>query len=147
MYLIYLKQDLTIEAISKNFKALLKDELQSLKKCFFLSMVDSEVPDQLVEDLYDSLDKGLIYSTSIKINVIKTPKWFEVSIAPRFQEGKNVGFQASLKELSEDEITTTTRVYNKIAHGEMSMKQGWPVQNNHLEMISCNAQHWDTRIK
>ena len=147
MYIIYLNKDLTIEAVSKNFKALMRDEVRSLKKCFFLSMVDSEVPDQLVEDLYDCLDKGLIYSTSIKINVIKTPKWFEVSISPRFQEGKNVGFQASLKALSDNDITTTTRVYSKITQGEMCMKQGWPVQNTPLNMVSWDAQNWNARIK
>lgn len=147
MYIIYLNKDLTIEAVSENFKLLMTDKQRSLKKCFFLSMVGSEVPDQLTEDLYDSLEKGLIYSTSIKINVLKTPRWFDVSIAPRFQDGKNVGFQASLKELSENDIPTTTRVYNKISQGEMSMKQGWPFPNTQLNSVNDSSQNWNPRIK
>ena len=35
MYIIHLKKDLTIEAMSKSFKALFSDEGMSLEDCFF----------------------------------------------------------------------------------------------------------------
>ena len=108
-------------------------------------MIDREVPDQLVEDLYDSLDKGLVYSTSIKINVFQVPKWLEVSIAPRFQRGKDIGYQATLRELSEKDIETTKRVYGKITNGEMNMKQGWPVQNTSLNKVNSSSPKWYSR--
>ncbi|WEJ61842.1 hypothetical protein [Thiomicrorhabdus lithotrophica] len=146
MLLINLNKDLTIDAVSKNFKVLMRDQARSLKSCFFLSMVDCEVPDQLAEDLYDSLKKGLVYNVTLKVNVLANPDWFDVSISPRFEGGNNVGYQAVLQHITASDIDTTASVYSKISQGEMSMKQGWPVQNNHSNQ-AVSMERWDCRVK
>jgi len=146
MLLINLNKDLTIDAVSKNFKVLMRDQARSLKSCFFLSMVDCEVPDQLAEDLYDSLEKGLVYNVTLKVNVLVNPDWFYVSISPRFEGGNNVGYQAVLQHVTASDIDTTASVYIKISQGEMSMKQGWPVQNNQSNQ-AVSMERWDCRVK
>jgi len=143
MLLINLNKDLTIDAVSKAFKVLMNDPLRSLKNCFFLSMVDCEVPDQLAEDLYDSLEKGLVYNITLKVNVLANPDWFDVSISPRFLNGNNVGYQAVLQCVKTSDIKTTTVVYSKISQGIMAMKQGWPVQN----IQDVSMERWDCRVK
>jgi hypothetical protein len=143
MLIINLNKDLTIDAVSKAFKVLMNDPHRSLKNCFFLSMVDCEVPDQLSEDLYDSLEKGLVYNITLKVNVLANPDWFDVSISPRFINGNNVGYQAVLQCVKTSDIHTTTVVYSKISQGIMAMKQGWPVQNNQ----DVPMERWDRRVK
>ena len=146
MLLINLNKDLTIDAVSKNFKILMSDQFRSLKNCFFLSMVDCEVPDQLAEDLYDSLGKGLVYNITLKVNVLANPDWFDVSISPRFDGGKNVGYQALLQHVKPSDINATASVYSKISQGEMAMKQGWPVQKNQANH-EISMERWDCRVK
>ena len=146
MLLINLNKDLTIDAVSKNFKILMSDKFRSLKNCFFLSMVDCEVPDQLAEDLYDSLGKGLVYNITLKVNVLANPDWFDVSISPRFEGGNNVGYQAVLQHVKASDINATASVYSKISQGEMAMKQGWPVQNNQANQ-EFSMERWDCRVK
>ena len=146
MLLINLNKDLTIDAVSKNFKILMSDKFRSLKNCFFLSMVDCEVPDQLAEDLYDSLGKGLVYNIILKVNVLANPDWFDVSISPRFEGGNNVGYQAVLHHVKASDINATASVYSKISQGEMAMKQGWPVQRNQTNQ-EFSMERWDCRVK
>ena len=146
MLLINLNKDLTIDAVSKNFKILMSDQFRSLKNCFFLSMVDCEVPDQLAEDLYDSLGKGLVYNITLKVNVLANPDWFDVSISPRFEDGNNVGYQAVLQHVKASDINATASVYSKISQGEMAMKQGWPVQKNQVNH-EVSMERWDCRVK
>lgn len=146
MLLIHLNKDLTIVAVSKSFKVLMSDQKRSLKNCFFLSMVDCEVPDQLAEDLYDSLDKGLIYNVTLKVNVLASPDWFDVSISPRFDGGDHIGYQAVLKHVKESDINATSSVYSKISQGKMAMKQGWPVEKNQANH-EISMERWDSRVK
>jgi len=145
MYVINLNEDLTIDAVSVDFKAIMKDKKSSLKGCFFISMMDCTVPDQLATDLSDSIDHGLVYNISLKINVINHPRWFDVSITPRYHNGHKIGYKATLQETSDQDIEVTARVYAKVEKGEMLIKQGWPVQNTQSVQDNLTTR-WDSRI-
>lgn len=145
-YYINLSKNLSIEAVSSNFKALMSEPNKSLKHCFLLSMIDCEVPDQLAEDLQDSLDKGLVYNVALKLNVLSQPDWFDIAIYQRFENGNLVGYQAKLEKLGNDNQVSVSGTYSKIKDGQMCMKQGFPTKV--IVDDEQNAQLvWNKRIK
>ena len=141
---ILLNRDLIIRSVSKEFLDLFDRDVTQIEGCFFMSMIDCNVPDQLAEDLEDSLSKGLMYNSVLKFNVLKEVVWLEVAMSPHFEMGKNDGFNVRLSTVDANTLTASIALYKKIENGLLKLKQGWPVENNSAKQDQ-NHINWSHR--
>jgi len=149
MYLINLDLQLKVVGVSSNFKKLTSAPTHSLKNCFFLSMVDCDVPDQLAEDMQDSLSKGLVYNSVIKLNqALSVPQWFDVTISSRHENGNLVGYLVRLDDKKDSSLKTTFDIYLKVKKGDVLIQNGIPVAKKwKLEHDGYDSNSWTRRIK
>lgn len=148
MYQMMLTKDLKVLGVSPNFKNLMADEEHNLRDCFFMSFIDCEVPDQLAEDIEISLSRGLNYSTCLHFNVVKDPRWFDVSITPYYKNGTSLGYLASINEVHSNDCQKVINTYSQINSGAIRMKHGFPVKN-HFDIDDENAPEevWYKRVR
>ena len=141
---ILLNRDLVIRSVSKDFLELFGRGVDEIEGCFFMSMVDCNVPDQLAEDLDDSLKKGLMYNSVLRFNVLKEVIWLEIAISPYFEAGIKNGFNVRLSEVDANTLASSIALYKKIENGVLKLKQGWPVENNSAK-LNQNQIKWSNR--
>lgn len=146
MYLMNLNKSFLVEGVSSRFKALMSKSCGSLKNCFFLSMLDAEVPDQLMEDLQTTLKHGIIYDTTLKLNVLEEPRWFHASIYQRFEEGEVIGYQVKLEAADPSELNINKNLFRKLKQGKIGFEHGIPTRPKNLNSELAQA-NWPTRIK
>ena len=149
MYLMHIDFDLKVEGVSRRFKQLMSNPKHSLKNCFFLSMVDCETPDQLAEDLQDSLSKGIVYSALLKFNqALSQPRWFRASISFRYENGKSVGYLVRLEDPATEDLQGTLKIYSQVKEGDLFLERGFPVTKEwKLAHADDKSNDWLKRIK
>lgn len=147
MYYLALDKKLQITGVSTRLKAEMQARDNCLKGCFFLSMVDSEVPDELADDLTNTLELGLIYNAVLHINVFKQPIWQEVTITRQYENGDHIGYLAKLVDTNGSDLKITCSVYKKIKHGELSILNGFPVSSHYRKRAESNKKSWLKRVK
>lgn len=148
MYLLNLDNDMKVEGVSSNFKQLMLVTSQSLRNTFFLSMVDSDVPDQLADDMQASLSKGLTYNSVLKLNVLKHNRWFDVTISPRFSNGEKVGYLVKLTDVNGTILKSNYEIFSQVKKGILVLQNGFPVTKDmHLKLRYSKTNNWKKRIK
>lgn len=148
MFLISIDLDFKVVGVSRGFVDILGVPLINLKNAYVLSMVDCETPDQCLEDMIESLERGLVYNLLLKFNVLKVPTWFDVGVTYRYSEGLVVGYILKLEEPKGDEIKSACTLYSKVKSNLLVMKNGFPITNE----IKCNIEEseiigWARRVK
>ena len=148
MYLMNLTDEFLIDGVSTRFKQLMNKQSCSLKNCFFLSMLDSDVPDQLAEDLEKTLKRGIVYNTMLKLNVLEKSQWFDVTIVRRFEQGWPVGYRVKFEKTNPNELKLTQKTYRKIKDGELALQHGFPIKNKtNKDLIHDEKKIWSQRVK
>lgn len=147
MYYIALDTNLQIVGVSTRLKNEMLVRQHNLKGCYFLSMVDCEVPDVLAEDLSESLKLGLVYNATLKINVFKQPIWQEITVTSNYENGTHIGYLVKMQDTNGNELKNTCAIYKKMKQGVLTMLNGFPVMSDYREKVANNQNSWLKRIK
>lgn len=147
MYYMALDNSLQITGVSSRLKAEMLVREHALKGCFFLSMVDCEVPDVLADDLTETLKLGLVYNAVLHINVFEQPRWQEITITGNYENGKQIGYLVKMEDTNGSDLKCTCEIYKKVKKGELSILNGFPVASDFQKRVADNHKTWLKRVK
>jgi methyl-accepting chemotaxis protein len=84
-----------------------------------------DVPEQVFEDLWATLESGLPWTQCVK-NRRKDGShyWVEAQVVPFVEDGEHVGYMSIRRPIDSEQIAATEKVYVAIAHKRARLHQG-----------------------